>query len=89
MECVARHFPKQQTVVETGVVRFGDDWPGVFISGDACAYYAQIIEMLLDEHGIVLSPMKCVTLKNLAELLRSSASCLDSDGEEGMSEGEP
>jgi hypothetical protein len=88
MERAARHFPKQRTVVETGVIRFGDDWPGVFISGDACVHYAQIIEMLLDEHGIMLSPLKCVALKNLAELLKSSTACLGSDGEEGISEGE-
>lgn len=26
--------------VETGVVQFGDDWPGVFIRGDDCLGYA-------------------------------------------------
>ena len=81
-------LPKQQTRVETGVVQFGDDWPGIFIRGDICMHYAQVIGLLLDEHGVVLSPMICVALKNLSELLRSSTSCLVLEGEEGMSEGE-
>ena len=30
--------------VETGVVQFGDDWPGVFVRGDDAAYYAGAID---------------------------------------------
>lgn len=32
-----RIFPEQAERVETGVIRFGDDWPGVFIRGDNAA----------------------------------------------------
>lgn len=31
-----RELPKQDKRVETGTVRFGDDWPGLFIRGDDC-----------------------------------------------------
>lgn len=30
--------------METGVVQFGDDWPGLFIRGDNCIGYAAILE---------------------------------------------
>jgi hypothetical protein len=29
-----RVFPEQETRVESGPIRFGDDWPGYFIRGD-------------------------------------------------------
>ncbi len=33
-------LPSQAKRVETGVVQFGDDWPGVFIRGDRANYLA-------------------------------------------------
>lgn len=36
--------------VETGVVRFNDDWPGVFIRGDNAFAYAQYLKVLLAIH---------------------------------------
>lgn len=35
--------PKTGGRVETGVVQFGQDWPGVFIRGDNAFYWAQIL----------------------------------------------
>jgi hypothetical protein len=35
-----RALPEQVPRVETGAVRFGDDWPGVFIRGDNALAYA-------------------------------------------------
>jgi hypothetical protein len=35
-----RELPAVAERVETGAVRFGDDWPGTFIRGDNAAYYA-------------------------------------------------
>lgn len=35
-----RKLPPVPDRVETGVVQFGDDWPGVFIRGDNAAYYS-------------------------------------------------
>lgn len=33
--------------VETGVVQFEDDWPGVFIRGDKAFYYASRLRSIL------------------------------------------
>lgn len=32
---------------ETGAMKFGDDWPGVFIRGDNAAYYAMNLKTVL------------------------------------------
>ncbi len=32
---------------ETGPMQFGEDWPGLFIRGDNCFYYAIHLEELL------------------------------------------
>lgn len=34
--------------VETGVVQFGEDWPGVFIRGDNAAMYALALSNLIE-----------------------------------------
>lgn len=34
--------------VETGPVQFGDDWPGTFVRGDHSAYYAMLLNQLLE-----------------------------------------
>lgn len=36
-----RELPHQTPRVESGPTRFGDDWCGVFIRGDAAACYAR------------------------------------------------
>jgi hypothetical protein len=36
--------------VETGPVRFGDDWPGTFIRGDNAFYYAMSLRQVI--HGL-------------------------------------
>jgi len=41
-----REFPKQEKRVETGVVRFGDDWPGVFIRGDNAFGFAMSLKVI-------------------------------------------
>lgn len=35
-----RTLPAAEQRVESGPIRFGDDWPGVFIRGDDAAMYA-------------------------------------------------
>ena|SRR5579859_2565491 len=35
-----RIFPQQKERVETGPIRFGDDWPGVFFRGDNALMFA-------------------------------------------------
>lgn len=45
-----RVFPKPEDGlgrVETGAVRFGDDWPGLFVRGDVALYLAACIRTVL------------------------------------------
>lgn len=48
-KCSFRQLPKQNTRVENGVVRFGDDWCGVFIRGDSAFQFAISLHAVL--HG--------------------------------------
>jgi len=43
-----RQLPAQDDRVETGPVQFGDDWPGVFIRGDAAGYFAMTLRAFLE-----------------------------------------
>jgi len=58
---------------ETGPIRFGDDWPGVFIRGDNAAYYAHIVRRAAtsDTIGPDRLMVDRAVLKGLAELLES------------------
>lgn len=40
---------KPEPRVETGVMKFGDDWPGVFIRGDDAFACAEALQTLLDK----------------------------------------
>jgi hypothetical protein len=62
--------PADGARVETGVVQFGDDWPGVFIRGDNAAYYAMALETELNYPGT--DPMALLAVKELFKLLTSS-----------------
>lgn len=42
-----QRLPAQEKRVETGVVQFGEDWPGVFIRGDNAGYYAMALKDIL------------------------------------------
>lgn len=55
---------------ETGVVKFGDDWSGVFIRGDHALHYAMIMEKI-PEAG--LDVLELSVLKSLRELFLSCA----------------
>lgn len=41
-------LPEQSPRVETGILQFGGDWPGVFIRGDQAYFYALHLKGLLD-----------------------------------------
>lgn len=43
----ARKLPEVKRRVETGVVQFGNDWPGIFIRGDNAAAYATYLYTIL------------------------------------------
>jgi hypothetical protein len=71
-----RKLPAVADRVETGVVQFGADWPGVFIRGDEALALAGVIDNLaryLPTNAIdaqaMAAPQKF--LRGLAEQLRS------------------
>lgn len=47
-----RNFPKQERRVETGAIRFGDDWAGIFIRGDNALAMSIHLRSLLDNPAI-------------------------------------
>lgn len=63
-----RRMPAQACRVETGPVQFGDDWPGVFIRGDAAAAHAAMLQDVILRGG---SPLARVWLAGLYNTLRS------------------
>lgn len=54
--------------VETGVVQFGDDWPGVFIRGDDAALWGITLDSYLAAH---LDTVDEVALGGLRDMLLS------------------
>lgn len=68
-----RQLPEVEKRVETGPVKFGDDWTGVFIRGDNCfGYVAQLRAVLLRPSRMVLSSHDRIVLGELLNLLESS-----------------
>ncbi len=57
--------------VETGVVRFGDDWPGLFIRGDNAFAYARYLEEVL-KHVEGTSALALANVRDLLALLGST-----------------
>lgn len=37
---------EQEKRIETGIVQFGDDWPGIFIRGDSALHYSMHLEFI-------------------------------------------
>jgi len=56
--------------VETGPVQFGDDWPGTFIRGDSSAYYALLLNQLIETGEVDL--ISKIQLRGLVDELNSS-----------------
>lgn len=42
-----QELPAQAERVESGVVRFDGDWPGLFVRGDDCIFLAQALDNLM------------------------------------------
>jgi hypothetical protein len=70
MEIKVRNLDAQEERVETGVVQFGDDWPGVFIRGDDAFNYANMLKAVL--HSTEAGSIARVATKELIDLLESS-----------------
>jgi hypothetical protein len=41
--------------VETGVVQFGDDWPGIFLRGDNALYWSYVLHQIDGIRGLLQS----------------------------------
>lgn len=56
--------------VETGPVRFDDDWPGVFIRGDQALHFGCTLNAVLGSAGLI-DPIYQAVLRGLQETLMS------------------
>lgn len=65
-----RKLPEMKPRVETGVVEFGDDWPGVFIRGDQAAYYSKALDDLITYR--YNDPLTIAAAEGLLKLLTES-----------------
>lgn len=45
--------PGSMLRIPTGVLQFGDDWPGVFIRGDEALALANRLEMCAADHALL------------------------------------
>lgn len=52
MDKMVTRLPEQTPRVESGVMQFGDDWPGVFFRGDDALYFAHLLSTALEESEI-------------------------------------
>lgn len=63
---------------ETGIMQFENDWSGVFIRGDASAYYSMILDMFIkalkDKIGLeeLSSSLYMIVLEDLSQTLNGS-----------------
>jgi hypothetical protein len=72
MTTEVRVLPAQEQRVETGPVRFGEDWPGLFIRGDNAMNFAYHLETLLDEaEGVEHIALSMAVLRGLLSDLQS------------------
>jgi hypothetical protein len=73
-----RQLPAVVNRVETGALRFGDDWPGLFIRGDDCfllkqciVQVMQVLNSLTEEQAHVVAPY-AVRLQEIAETIQAN-----------------
>ena len=63
-----RELPGTDKRVETGPVRFGDDWSGVYIRGDESLYFSMALRRLLVERELTkLDTQACSCLVEILE----------------------
>jgi hypothetical protein len=68
----ARKFDEQEERVESGPIQFGNDWPGLFLRGDAALYYGFLLGMFLNKE---ISEEDAISRCALIGLQRSLSSC--------------
>lgn len=62
--------------VETGVVQFNDDWPGIFIRGDNAIYFGYLlsnISKMLKDSKDPLTKIELLQLDSFKKFLQSCA----------------
>ena len=59
--------------VETGVTRFGDDWPGIFIRGDNAFYFARCLRDYMD--SVTHDTFTCFMDSQINNLIKILESC--------------
>ena len=69
---------------ETGPMRFGDDWCGVFVRGDAAVLYAELAKVLIE----FLSDGNNPANRHLLGLQKLMDSCNQSNSPDGHVPGE-
>lgn len=65
-----RELPATESRIETGPIRFGEDWPGTFIRGDHAASYAVHLEAML--MAFPITGISLAVLRGLLSDLQSS-----------------
>jgi hypothetical protein len=65
-------FPPDEPRVESGVVQFGDDWPGVFIRGDHALDFAHHLRYMLAKIDVEQDRL---SMSVLADLLSDLEAC--------------
>jgi hypothetical protein len=63
--------------LETGSVKFGEDWTGVFIRGDNAIFYLQNLAHLAELEEVKKNPFLSSAVKDLMELMTSSFEHID------------
>lgn len=66
---VIRVLPEQSERVETGPLRFGTDWPGLFIRGDDAGRHAWSLHCILERSDLEVNPIERIQLTALHNLL--------------------
>lgn len=64
--------PQEGHRVETGVVQFGDDWPGVFIRGDDAFHFMLALNQVIAGRTMHADVFSEATVRSLIALLNSS-----------------
>lgn len=68
--------------VETGTIKFGEDWPATILRGDNAVYYGQKLSYLLDkiaEQNTNVNFIELLILRGLANLLINADVRLNKD----------
>jgi len=90
-----RQLPPQEERVETGAVRFGDDWPGYFMRGDNAMFFAIALDRYLKiqaeryarpEEQILHTILKNVATNILEQVPLNKQSKGDKSNEDHISE---